>query len=188
LVKIEDKEKAILEAAITVFAERGFWNTPTSLISKTAHVAEGTLFNYFATKDDLINAVYLDIKNELAEELMSSFRAQKTVREKMRANWNRYIEWGVQNPDKFNVLQQISTSFKLDANIRAQGMEPFAEIERLARESIAKGEIHDYPVEYLGAFIDTQAALTIRLSMMNPNMQAEYQHIGFEILWNGVTR
>jgi len=52
--KAADKEKAILEAAVAVFAERGFWNTPTSLISKTAGVADGTLFTYFATKDDLI--------------------------------------------------------------------------------------------------------------------------------------
>ncbi len=186
MAKIEDKETAILKAAIAVFAERGFWNTPTSLISKTARVAEGTLFNYFATKDDLINAVYLEIKRELAKELMGSFHARETFRDKMRDNWNRYIEWGLRNPEKFNVLQQISTSFKLDADVKAQGMEPFAEIERLARESIAKGEIHDYPVEYLGALMDTQTAMTVRLMAMNP--QADYQRIGFEILWNGVAK
>ena len=188
MAKIEDKEKAILDAAVTVFAERGFWNTPTSLISKTARVAEGTLFNYFATKDDLINAVYLAIKGELAEELMGSFFAHETFRDKMRDNWNRYIEWGIRNSQKFNVLQQISTSYQLDANVKAQGMEPFVEIERLARESIAKGEIHDYPVEYLAAMIDTQSAMTVRLIGMNPQQSAAYKRIGFEILWNGVTR
>ena len=37
------------QAAVEVFSERGFWNTPTSLVSKTAGVADGTLFTYFNT-------------------------------------------------------------------------------------------------------------------------------------------
>jgi AcrR family transcriptional regulator len=188
VAKIEDKETAIIEAAIQVFAERGFWNTPTSVISRTARVAEGTLFNYFATKDDLINAVYLHIKLELAEELMASLRTKKTFREKMRDNWDRYIDWGIRNPEKFNVIQQIRTSFKLNQQARTQGTEPFQEIERLIKESIAKGEIRDYPVEYLGAMMDAQAAMTIRLLAMNPKATAEYKQIGFEVLWNGVTK
>lgn len=188
MAKIEDKEKAILDAAVAVFAERGFWNTPTSLVSKTARVAEGTLFNYFATKDDLISAVYLAIKRELADGLMAGFFANKTLRDKMRHHWNRYIEWGVQNPQKFNVLQQINTTYQLEASVKAQGMEPFVEIERLAKESIAKGEIYDYPVEYLAAMIDTQSAMTVRLMAMNPGQSEDYKRIGFEIIWRGVTR
>ena len=42
-IQIQDKRAAILEAATKIFSERGFWNTPTSLISKQAGVAEGTL-------------------------------------------------------------------------------------------------------------------------------------------------
>src|ERR1041385_7985019 len=110
--KVQDKYKAIMEAAISVFAARGFWNTPTSLISKTAGVADGTLFTYFKTKDDLINQVYLEIKKELAEELLGGLSAYETVQDKMRHIWNRYIEWGVRYPDKFSVVRQIGESFE----------------------------------------------------------------------------
>ncbi len=59
--KSDDKRIAILEAALRVFAERGNLSAPTSAISKAAGVAEGTLFTYFKSKDDLINELYRDI-------------------------------------------------------------------------------------------------------------------------------
>ena len=52
----ENKEKtkrAILAAALKLFEEKGFYNTTTKAISRKAGIAEGTLFNYFETKEDL---------------------------------------------------------------------------------------------------------------------------------------
>ncbi len=44
----------ILDAAARLFAERGFHRTTTRDIAQAADVAEGTLYNYFANKDDLL--------------------------------------------------------------------------------------------------------------------------------------
>ena len=71
--KSEDKRNAILEAATRLFAERGLAAAPTSTISNWAGVAEGTLFTYFRTKDDLTNSLYREIKLELADAMMSDF-------------------------------------------------------------------------------------------------------------------
>ena len=52
----ENKEKtrqAILRAALALFAQQGFYRTTTKAISRKAKIAEGTLFNYFETKEDL---------------------------------------------------------------------------------------------------------------------------------------
>ena len=62
--KSEDKRNAILSAATEVFAERGL-SAATSAISTAAGVAEVPLFTYFKTKDELINALYREIKLEL---------------------------------------------------------------------------------------------------------------------------
>jgi len=54
--RLENKERtrqAILKAALSLFAEKGFYNTTTKTISRKARIAEGTLFNYFETKEDL---------------------------------------------------------------------------------------------------------------------------------------
>ncbi|HVB72076.1 MAG TPA: hypothetical protein VNE38_00825 [Ktedonobacteraceae bacterium] len=71
---------------------------------------------------------------------------------------SRYIEWGLQHPDKFKVLQQIGVSYELDDRVKSAGNEPFVEVERMTKESIEKGEIRNYPVAYLAAFMDNHAA------------------------------
>jgi AcrR family transcriptional regulator len=67
--RLEKKEKtrrAILEAALALFAENGFYQTTTKAISRRAKIAEGTLFNYFETKEDL--ALYF-FEQELAHTI-----------------------------------------------------------------------------------------------------------------------
>ncbi len=49
----ENTKRAILRAALVLFAEKGFYRTTTKAISRKAGIAEGTLFNYFNTKEDL---------------------------------------------------------------------------------------------------------------------------------------
>jgi TetR/AcrR family transcriptional regulator, fatty acid metabolism regulator protein len=47
----------ILDAAAHLFADRGFHRTTTKDIAEAADVAEGTLYNYFETKNDLLFAI-----------------------------------------------------------------------------------------------------------------------------------
>src|SRR5260221_14484798 len=49
----EKTKRAILRAALDLFAQKGFYQTTTKAISRKARIAEGTLFNYFQTKEDL---------------------------------------------------------------------------------------------------------------------------------------
>jgi TetR/AcrR family fatty acid metabolism transcriptional regulator len=49
----ERTKRAILQAALELFARQGFYRTTTKAISRKARIAEGTLFNYFRTKEDL---------------------------------------------------------------------------------------------------------------------------------------
>ena len=54
--RAENKEatrRAIVRAALTLFQTRGFDETTTKAIAKKAGVAEGTVFNYFRTKEDI---------------------------------------------------------------------------------------------------------------------------------------
>jgi len=57
LQEMNEKEIKILEAAIEIFAEKGFVSTSTNEIAKKANVAEGTIFRYFKTKKDLLKSI-----------------------------------------------------------------------------------------------------------------------------------
>ena len=53
-----EKREKILAAALNLFVEFGFHGTPTSKIAQKAGVANGTLFHYFATKEELVVALF----------------------------------------------------------------------------------------------------------------------------------
>lgn len=55
--ELTEKQRRILEAALEVFAERGFAATSTSEIAKRAGVAEGTIFKHYKTKKELLIGV-----------------------------------------------------------------------------------------------------------------------------------
>jgi TetR/AcrR family fatty acid metabolism transcriptional regulator len=52
--KPNDKYNRILDAAIKVFAEQGFFQSTVSQIAKEAGVADGTIYLYFKNKDDIL--------------------------------------------------------------------------------------------------------------------------------------
>ncbi len=117
--KSEDKRNAILSAATQVFAERGL-GAPTSAISQAAGVAEGTLFTYFPTKDELINALYREIKLELADAMMSNFPRRAAIRNRFQHVWDRYVIWGVNNPEQQKVLQQMTGLGRAHRRVQAR--------------------------------------------------------------------
>lgn len=85
--KSEDKKQALLEAATAAFAQSGI-AASTSAIARSAGVAEGTLFRYFATKDELLNELYLAIKLRLVRTMIAGLDPdEKRPKENARNIW-----------------------------------------------------------------------------------------------------
>lgn len=53
-----DKRAVILDAALKTFVKRGYSETRVSEIASEAKVAEGTLYNYFQSKEDLLLSLF----------------------------------------------------------------------------------------------------------------------------------
>src|SRR5258708_11270626 len=186
--KSEDKRNAILDAATRVFAERGLSAAPTSEISKQAGVAEGTLFTYFETKDDLINALYREIKLELADAMMSDFPRKKNVRTRLWHVWDRYVNWGIANPKQRKVLAQLTVSEVLSKEARAAGGAPFVDFQTMIRDAI-DGRVFrdDLPAELISKSLAVLVEGTIDLTVANPSKANKYRDSGFQMFWAGIT-
>ena len=187
--KSEDKRNAILAAATHLFAERGLTAAPTSEISKAAGVAEGTLFTYFKTKDDLINALYREIKLELADAMMSDFPRKKNVRTRLRHVWDRYVNWGIAHPKQRKVLAQLQVSEVLSKESRDAGSAPFVEFQIMVRDAIEQHVLRaDLPIELISRMLAASAEATIDLIALKRSMANRYRNGGFEIYWSGIAR
>jgi AcrR family transcriptional regulator len=187
--KSEDKRNAILDAATALFSERGLAAAPTSEISKRAGVAEGTLFTYFATKDDLINSLYRTVKLELADAMMSDFPRKKNVRTKLRHVWDRYVNWGIANPKQRKVLAQLQVSEVLTKESRDAGGAPFVEFQTMIRDAIEQRVFRDdLPVELISKSLMALVEATVDLTAANPSKSKQYRDSGFQMFWAGITK
>src|ERR1700733_9655380 len=113
----EEKRTAILEATAEVVAMLGV-SAPTAKIAKEAGVAEGTLFTYFANKDELLNRLYLELKMDLRDAMMTGYPAAKTLIDRSRHAWDRYIGWGSAHPLKRRAVRQLAVSDRISDECR----------------------------------------------------------------------
>jgi AcrR family transcriptional regulator len=92
----ENKEKTkqrILAAALHLFRTKGVENTTAKEISKRAKIAEGTLFNYFPTKEDLSLYFFQKGTDDLIAWFRSNTELQKApLSEKLFAIIHRQLE------------------------------------------------------------------------------------------------
>ena len=64
----DDKRRRILQAAVKVFARKGYFAAKVSEVAKEAHVADGTIYLYFKSKEDILVSLF--------DEVMSGYVAQ----------------------------------------------------------------------------------------------------------------
>ncbi len=82
--KRADKYRAILRAAIRVFARRGYFNARVSEIARAAGVADGTIYLYFNSKDDLLVAIFEETVGRVLAEARAALEALPGPLEKLR--------------------------------------------------------------------------------------------------------
>ena len=56
--KDRGKHDQIIEAAVKIFAKKGFYNAKVSEIAREASVADGTIYLYFKNKDDILISLF----------------------------------------------------------------------------------------------------------------------------------
>ena len=114
-----DKRAAILDAALTLFAERGFHGTSVPDIAKLARVGAGTIYRYFEGKEALANALYQVHKQELGQSLLTDFDPVAAPRVAFHHFWHRAIGFARTNPRAFQFLELHHHAPYLDAKSHA---------------------------------------------------------------------
>ncbi len=55
---VSDKREAILRAAIKVFASKGYFNSKVADIASKAKIADGTVYLYFKSKEEILHSIF----------------------------------------------------------------------------------------------------------------------------------
>ncbi|MGD9144568.1 MAG: TetR/AcrR family transcriptional regulator [Anaerolineae bacterium] len=81
----EERRSQILDAALTVFSQKGYHATNVSDVAAQAGVSQGTIYWYFESKEDLFQAALLSAFMDIGEESLGSVAMCTTAAEKLLA-------------------------------------------------------------------------------------------------------
>lgn len=183
-----DKREQILASALKLFVEFGFHGTPTSKIAKEAGVSNGTLFHYFATKEDLIKELYISIKNDLNQFLFSKITSEDNVEAIIKKVFIYFIYWALENREKNHYIQQVLFSPHISQIPAAVSLEQSQKHIQLIEEAKATKTIKDLPTDFIYTLANSHL-MGIYNYVVNlpPNEQKPIIENGFEMLWDMLT-
>jgi TetR/AcrR family transcriptional regulator, fatty acid metabolism regulator protein len=112
--RTEDKRKRILEAAVKVFARKGYFAARVSEIAKKAGVADGTIYLYFRGKEDILVKLFDEGMAAHVASVREVVTTVKRAPERLRAIAERHLRSLGENRDLavvFQVELRQSTQF-----------------------------------------------------------------------------
>jgi TetR/AcrR family transcriptional regulator, fatty acid metabolism regulator protein len=133
-----DKRERILAAAERVFAKRGFFASRVSEIAKDAGVADGTIYLYFKSKDDLLISLFEDRMKQVNTTLRAAIASETTALAQLRAFIKTYLQLIHDEPAATEVLTiELRQSNKF---MKEYENAEFADFLRMLGGLVAKGQ------------------------------------------------
>lgn len=131
-----DKREAILRAAIKVFADKGFFNSKVADIAGEAGIADGTVYLYFKSKDDILHSIFDRAMAEFIAEGQKELAGVVSPNERLRRIAELHLERLGADRDMAIVFQvELRGSTKFMQEFSAAGFHDYLEIIRKTIES-----------------------------------------------------
>ena len=135
---VSDKRKAILRAATNVFARKGFFNSKVSDIAAEAGIADGTVYLYFKSKDEILRSIF---DRAMADFIAEGKRELETIDdavEKLRRIAEMHLERLGSDRNLAIVFQvELRGSTKFMQEFSAAG---FAEYLDIIKRTVEEGQ------------------------------------------------
>lgn len=138
---------------MTLLVEYGVQATPMSAIAKAANTGMGTIYNYFPTKEDLINAIYIYIKQDEIRVITKPY-ANESIRKQFEQFFGALVRYMIDNPQHFRFMDQFHASPLISENARNEGAEAFATYIDVLKKGQEQGIIKKIGIEELMQFLN----------------------------------
>jgi TetR/AcrR family transcriptional regulator, fatty acid metabolism regulator protein len=139
----EEKRRLILDAAVRVFARKGFHASRVGDIAEEAGVAHGLLYHYFASKDEVLETVFRENWAVLLARIRAVEESDAPAREQLRHVAAILLRTWRHEPDIVRVLvREIARSPELQERV-ADLVQPVDAIARIIERGRRSGELRD---------------------------------------------
>ena len=137
---VEEKRRLILDAAVRVFAHKGFHTSRVGDIAEEAGVAHGLLYHYFSSKDEVLETIFRENWSLLLERIHAVEASDEPAREQLRHVATILLRTWRHQPDVVRVLvREIARSAEVQERI-GELVKPIGAIRRIVERGQESGE------------------------------------------------
>lgn len=180
-----EKRKAILEAAIQEIAETGL-SAPTAKIAERAGIAAGTLFTYFATKEELLNELYFELKSEVYSRINAGFPAKASLEARARHIWTSFLDWAIEFPEKRKVSMQLNVSDVVTKETRARMAAERRTIDSTLSGLDKRNSLRGLPAGFAAGTMAAMQEATMDFVAKQPRLRKDLIEHAFQLFWRAV--
>lgn len=112
------RKNQILDAAVAVFAEQGFHTTTIHAIAQRAGIADGTIYNYFGSKTDLLLAIFERMREAVLRDAPPTFPGELELREALALALKQALS--ALQDDQFALFRVVMSEMMVNAELRQQ--------------------------------------------------------------------
>jgi TetR/AcrR family fatty acid metabolism transcriptional regulator len=136
----EDKRRVILDAAVRVFARKGYHASRVGDIAEEAGVAHGLLYHYFRSKEELVETIFRETWRDILAAVRSVEETDETARERLAGITKILLRSWRRDPDLVRVLvHEVARTSHLQRRI-GEIDAAFAGLERIIVRGQEAGE------------------------------------------------
>jgi TetR/AcrR family transcriptional regulator, fatty acid metabolism regulator protein len=150
---VEDKRRLILQAAVRVFARKGFHTCRVGDIAEEAGIAHGLLYHYFRSKDEVLECVFTETWSDIVEAIGRVEETPEPARDRLSGIAKILLRAWRRDPDLVRVVvREIVRTPELQQRLGTV-REAFAAIERIIVRAQEDGEFRADVDARLASFV-----------------------------------
>lgn len=182
---MNDKKQRIIKSGLKLFGIKGYGATTTAEIAKDAKVSVGTLFNYYSTKEELVNKLYLYANRDYCE-YSKNLEEKHDFKKGMIELWGRCIDYALNNQDTFRFIVLFRNSPIITDETNKQIEDEAVFFENVYNKFRKRNEVKIY-YDLFSYIMFGCLIATLEFIEKNPDKEIEHvKEVSFDYLWDGV--
>jgi AcrR family transcriptional regulator len=141
----EDKHQAILDASLKLISKNGFHGTSMAKVAREANVSVGNIYNYFDSKDELIDKVYKTVKQKSARAVLADIDRDQPADDQIRQLLQKVIHYSLRHPEEAAFIEMYVCSPYYHSSIEDEIINYFRPIRECFVQARKEMLIKDFP-------------------------------------------
>lgn len=191
---IPERKRWIIKAAVSAFAQKGFHLTSMREIAKDAAVAIGTLYHYFASKEDILIDILREeidvLQRALADITQSNQPAKEKIEDALQLCFDRLVK--DKSLTKLIFREKVISQDKFKDGFHSLHDTVTSHLEKIITQGVAKGEIAPCNPSLVAELImgAIEAIIGKIVYTEEPNIEMRLREAAqqlHKLLWQGLT-